>query len=250
MSKPHLILVHPFPHDSRYWARQITTLSNVAQIHAWDLPGFGGSSAPLPSSIDDMADWLEHSLQTSGMRRFVLAGVSMGGYVIMAWLRKHAGDGRLAGLVLLNTRADADTEEAREGRVASAHLVREEGMEPLVDQLLPKMFSSSPSETAVNTARKIMSTQRPEGVAAALLAMRERSDSHEVLRTIKAPTLVICGSADVVSPPELMKRMASKIPGCSYVELPEVGHLASLEAPEEVESLMRDFIRNLPEEGE
>lgn len=243
MSKPHVILVHPFPHDSRYWSRQITTLSDVAQIHAWDLPGFGGSSAPLPSSIEEMADWLETSLQASGMESFMLAGVSMGGYVIMAWLRKYGGDGRLAGLMLLNTRSDTDTAEGRKLRETNARGVREMGVSWLADQLLPSMFGPNPPDEALEKARKVMGSQRPEGVAAALLAMGARDDNTATLEKLKIPTLVICGSADVISPPELMKAMANKIPNGRYAELENIGHLASLEAPEQVEELMREYIR-------
>lgn len=242
MSKPDLVLVHPFPHDARYWTRQISTLSDVARVHAWDLPGFGRSTAALPSSLDDMADELDAAIRRSGLERFVLGGVSMGGYVSFAWCRKHLQDGRLAGLILADTRPDADTDEARKGRDANAALVLEKGVHPLVEKLLPNMFGSNPPEEAVEFARGVMESQRAEGVAAALLAMRDRPDSNALLPSIDVPTLVVCGAADTISPPNVMRAMADRLPRSRWVELPDAGHLATLEQPEAFESAVRAFL--------
>lgn len=242
MSKPDLVLVHPFPHDARYWTRQLATLSDVARVHAWDLPGFGGSTAPLPASLDAMAQALDDAIRRAGIERFVLGGVSMGGYVSFAWCRKHLHEGRLAGLVLADTRPDADTAELRQGRDANAALVREQGVRPLVEKLLPNMFGPNPPADAVAFARTVMESQRPEGVAAALLAMRDRPDSTELLPSIDVPALVVCGSADVVSPPDVMRAMAQRLPRSRWVELPGAGHLATLEQPEAFEAAVRAFL--------
>lgn len=242
MLKPDLVLVHPFPHDARYWQRQRTSLADVARVHTWDLPGFGKSDAPLPKSIDDMANALDAAIRQAGLERFVLGGVSMGGYVSFAWCRKHLQDGRLAGLILANTRPDADTEEARKGRDANAAMVLEKGVEPLVGKLLPSMFSSNPPPEPVAFAGSVMRLQRPEGVAAALLAMRDRPDSTSLLASIDVPSLVLCGAEDSISPPDVMRAMAGGLPRSQWVEIPKAGHLASLETPEAFEAAVRSFL--------
>jgi pimeloyl-ACP methyl ester carboxylesterase len=244
-TRPTLLLVHGFPLDHSLWQPQVAGLSGVARVIAPDLPGFGTSAAPRTTmSMDDYADGLRAALDTMGIARVVLGGLSMGGYVALAFVAKFPDV--VQGLVLCNTRAGADGDQAREGRRASERTVEESGVGALAQQLLPKMLSDAATPELRERVRAMMAAQPAVGVVAALRGMAARPDRTALLPSIEAPTLVITGSGDTLIPASESEAMATAIPGARLVILPDVAHLSNLEAPDAFDAAVRGFLAGLP----
>ncbi len=243
--RPVLVLLHAFPLDRRMWRRQCAELDSHARVIAFDLPGFGESPAgPNPASLDAWADVIEDVLDALvGDGPVVVAGLSMGGYLALRIADRHPG--RLAGLVLADTRAESDSAEARAARDQAIFSVRRHGVEAFVDTLLPKLLSSEAGPEIVGHARGIMLDQRPEAVAAALTAMRDRPDSRQVLPRIGVPVMVVVGDQDALTPPTEAEAMARTIPNAWLVRIPGAGHLANLEAPEAFNRALTGFLTGI-----
>lgn len=237
-----LVLLHGFPLDRTIWSRQFVTLSNAARVIAPDLAGFGGAAAgAVPVSIDGWADDVRALLDRLGIDRAVVGGVSMGGYIALAFARRHPE--RLRGLVLECTKAGADGAEARAARDKSADLIRREGVAPLAAQMLPKMLSPRANGMpALAEVERVMTRQPASGVIAALAALRDRPDATPGLSAISAPTLVVSGADDTLIPPSESAALAAAIPGARLVTLAAAGHLAHLDAPDSFESAVREFL--------
>jgi 3-oxoadipate enol-lactonase len=223
-----LVLLHPFPFDRRYFAEAARRLSGRARVVVPDLRGFGESDLGGPFSIAELADDVAHLLDHLGLARAVVAGVSMGGYVALAFAARHPQ--RAGGLVLCDTKAGPDTPEARAGRDQAIALVRAQGVAAYVDGQLPRLLSPGASAELRAEARAL-AAQKPDAVIAALEAMRERPDRRPELGAIRCPTLVVVGAEDVLTPPAEAVAMTTAITNAVLIELPGVGHLASLEAP-------------------
>jgi pimeloyl-ACP methyl ester carboxylesterase len=173
----------------------------------------------------------------------VLGGLSMGGYVAFQFVRRHRQ--RLAGLILCDTRATADSEEARENRLRTAERILNEGTSFLADQMLPRLccertFRHQPE--VVEKLRTMILESPPEGVAAAARGMACRSDATDLLGQIDCPTLVLVGQFDAISPPEEMEQMARAMPKASFVIVPDAGHMAPLEQGQFVNQAIQDFL--------
>src|SRR5215470_10294603 len=232
-----LVMLHAFPVDSRMWDGVRDRLAERVRVITPDQRGFGRS--PLPAGdgpgMDVLADDVVALLDGLGLERVVLGGCSMGGYVAMAVLRKAAE--RVDRLVLVDTRPDADDFDRRAGRLAMATRAEEEGTAFLPDALLPGLLAAgTPDRPAdlVGDVRAMIVAQPAAGVAWALRAMAERPDSHDVLRAFDRPALVVVGERDALSPPQVAGELAELLPAAELVEVPGVGHLTPVEAPDEV----------------
>jgi pimeloyl-ACP methyl ester carboxylesterase len=176
----------------------------------------------------------------------ILGGVSLGGYVAFGCMRLFPE--RVTALVLANTRAEPDSEEMRETRNETALSVAEEGVGILVDLQMERLlapYTLQNDEELVENVRAMIFENSPDGVVAALGAMRERPDSTPLLGKIGVPTLVVGGEEDGISTPEVMGAMAAKIPGASHVTIPRTGHLSNLEAPEKFNTVLADFLQSI-----
>ncbi|GAA3011470.1 alpha/beta fold hydrolase [Actinokineospora diospyrosa] len=222
-----LLLFHAFPLDSRMWDGVRDALSGHVRLITPDQRGFGG--APLGeavSSLDVVAADAIALLDSLAIERAVVGGCSMGGYVAMALLR-HAPE-RVAGLLLVDTKAPADTEEAASNRLAMAERAEREGIVPwLADTMLPVLGSSA----VHGQVRGWLEEQSPKSVAWTQRAMAARPDSRDTLRAAKVDTLVVHGGADGLMPVSLGEELAD-LTGGSLTVLPGVGHLPPVEAPE------------------
>lgn len=235
VSKPALLLVHGFPLDSGMWEAQLEGLAGNAYMIAPDLRGHGRSDAPPgPYSMEQHADDLAALLDYLGVRKAVVAGLSMGGYVTLAFWRRHPD--RVAGLALLDSRASADTPEGRAGRTATIERVRERGVEVLAEEMLPRMLSPEnlSDERIAGRVREIVLRQPAEGMTGALAALREREDNAATLTSITVPAIVVVGEHDAITPPDVALAMAREIPNARPIVVANAGHMSPMENPEEV----------------
>jgi pimeloyl-ACP methyl ester carboxylesterase len=236
-----VLLLHAFPLSGAQWEPQIGALAERHTLLVPDLPGFGGSPAPAePYTLDDVADSLAATLDRYRMERVAVCGLSMGGYVALAMLRRHPA--RLAKLVLADTRATADTEQARAGREENARLAETSGSAAIADKMLPTLLSPAAPPALAAHLRALIIASPPRGIALALRAMAQRPDSSDLLPTISAPTLVIVGADDALTPPDEARRMQAAIPGSQLTVIPGAGHIANMEQPEAFSQALAGFL--------
>ena len=243
-----LLLLHAFPLNGKMFEPQMEAFSGARRVISPDLPGFGGSPrTPAQPDVGYYAGCVRALLDRLELPRVVLGGVSMGGYVAFECVRSFPE--RISGLVLANTRPNADTEEAKETRKEMALRVANEGIGVLVDLQMERLLSPhtrAENEDLVEKIGAIIMENTPDGAVAALGAMRERPDSTETLGRISVPTLVIGGEDDAISSPEVMGEMAEKIPAARHVTLPRAGHLSNLEDPDGFNSALGEFLESVP----
>lgn len=241
-SGPAVVLLHAFPMDSALWAGQRRALAAAGyRVVAVDLPGFGGSAAPIePPSLDVMADEVADLMDQLGLAEAVVGGLSMGGYVVMALLRRHPG--RLRGLVLADTKASADPPEAAANRLRVAADVESAGSTAaLAEAMIPNLLGTTTRASrpaVVDTVRRWIGAQPAAGVAWAQRAMAARPDSSADLAGFGRPVLVIVGEQDTISPLADAQAMAAAArSGGSPVTVAEIagaGHLSAIEDPDAV----------------
>jgi len=242
-----VILLHAFPLNSRMWEPQAEALAGERRVVTPDYPGFGRSPrTPAQPDVRYYAEGILGLLDRLGLERVVLGGISMGGYVAFACLRLFPE--RISGLVLANTRPGPDSEDMREGRREMAHRVSREGVEVLIELMMPRLLAEATrknSPAVVERVKAMILESSPDGAVAALGAMRDRPDSTPLLKEIEIPTLVIGGEEDMISTPEVMGEMADQIPDARHVTLAGTGHLPNLEDPEGFNTALERFLAGL-----
>jgi 3-oxoadipate enol-lactonase len=241
-----VVLLHAFPFNRSMWEPQIAALFGACRCIVPDLRGFGDSPRSAPHSVDDHADDVAALLDMLQIEQAVIAGLSMGGYVALAFWRKHRG--RIRALVLADTRASADTPETAQKRLDLIEGARTEGVDAVIDRQLPGLIGKSTREKQPDLAqriRSIMARSTVEGIIGGLDAMRTRPDSTPLLAGIDVPALVIVGAEDAITPPKDARAMHEAIPGSRLEVIPEAGHLSNLERPAAFNTALSDFVGSL-----
>lgn len=241
---PPILFVHGFPLDRTIWADQLDSLPGFHLI-APDLRGMGDSEAPdLGYSMSTYAEDLVGILDSLGLSRVVLCGLSMGGYVAFEFLRRWRE--RVLGLILMDTRAEADSAEGRKAREGLIARVRELGPIAAAEAMLPRFFTPQVSPEIIERVRTSIMRAPVAGLVGALTAMRERPDSTSLLPSLAGiPTLVMVGAEDMITPPALAQSMATLIPGAKLMEIPEAGHLPCVEQPVATTRAMLKFLQGV-----
>ncbi len=240
-SGPPLVLLHAFPFDGRMWRQTAAALAAARTVIVPDMRGVGQSDLPEGGfSIADLADDVAALLTALGLERAGVGGLSMGGYVALAFAQRHRA--RLAELILCDTKAAPDSPGARKGREEAIELVRTEGVAALRDRQIPRLLAPTASE-ALRAEVRALATDRADGVIAAIRALRDRPDRRAELPRISCPTLVVVGREDGLSTPAEAGEMAAQIPGARLAEIPNAGHLSNVENPGAFSSALLDFLR-------
>jgi pimeloyl-ACP methyl ester carboxylesterase len=230
-----VVLLHAFPLSGEMWRPQLEGLSASMRVIAPDLAGFGGSTAPADPAAYSVEGWARDVaalLETLGIRRAIVGGLSMGGYVTMAFARLFPE--RLKAVILADTRAGADAPEVKEKRTAQMAMVAAGQSRELIDSLLPPLLAEATRKNRLDLVarvRSLMEAVPAAGLAGALRALRDRPDATEVLAGLKVPSLLLGGAEDALTPPESMRALQGTIPGAKLAVIPGAGHLANLEQP-------------------
>lgn len=243
---PAILFVHGYPLHHGIWDHQLVHLEGWTRI-APDLRGMGQSDAPdLGYSMATYAEDLLALLTTLGIERVVVCGLSMGGYIAFEMLRRAPE--RLRGLVLMDTRAEADTAEGRKARDASSALARDGGSGAIADSMLSRMLAPDATReqpALVERVRQMMAGTPVAGVLGAIGALRDRPDSLPLLAGLAIPVLVVVGEDDQLTPPAGAQAMADAIPGARLAVVPGAGHLTPLERPDATSRLLAEFLAGL-----
>ncbi len=244
---PPVVLLHPFPVHHAFWLRAADLLASRYRLIVPDLRGHGDSTpGEGPATMGKHAADLARVCDAAGAGRAVCAGVSLGGYILMEFWRRHPQ--RVSALILANTRAQADTEEGRSARLKSAADAELHGPEPFFDSMVPKLIGESTRRNRpelVAAARKMMRAMSVPGLAVVQRGMAQRPDSFATLKTVNVPTLILAGDEDTLTPLADATAMQHAIAGSRMEVVPKAGHYAAFEQPETVGKLIRGFLDGL-----
>ena len=240
-----VILLHAFPLDGRIWMPVATGLSDRYQLIVPDLRGFGNASHQLESlteiAIDLVAEDIAALMDAREIDRAVIGGVSRGGYVALAFARKYPE--RIAGLMLLDTRANPADDKEHQTYSEMIERIGKEGIAFVPQMMRPRFFGAATLQSnpaLVNNVDNMILSQSPEAIVAAARGMLSRSDARPLLSQIQAPTLAIAGVEDGAL--ANTKAIAEGIGGARFVPIAEAGHLPILEQPEAVIAAINEFL--------
>jgi pimeloyl-ACP methyl ester carboxylesterase len=230
------------------WAPQLAALQDSYRLIVPDLRGFGGSAGfPEAPSLDRLADDVAELLDELQIReKIVLGGLSMGGYTALAFARRHPN--RLRGLILADTKAEADDAEGKANRERVIEFAEEHTALDVLEQILGKLIGAetmTQRPEVVKAVRQTAANQTSAAIIGAQQAMRDRPDSGPSLASIAVPTLVIVGEQDTLTPPALSEALAARIRGAKLVRIAGSGHLSNLEKPAEFNAAVRSFLADL-----
>lgn len=242
-----IVFLHAFPLNRTMWAQQESALSSQFRIIAIDLRGHGESDAPLwRYTLDQAAEDVRALLDHLAIQQALFAGLSMGGYILLAFYRKYAD--RVKGMVLADTKAQADTAEGKEGRFQMAQLAYKHGPSAIADLMLPKLLSPAAIQSKpeiVQRVRTMIEGNQMSGIVGDLMAMAERPNSMPFLKEITCPTQIIVGDLDQATPPADATLMAEQIPHARLAIIPNAAHLSNIEQPEEFSRTIAAFAKAL-----
>ncbi len=240
---PPIVLLHPFPANHEIWLPAAEALSSRYRLILPDLRGHGDSAAGEgPATMTKHAADVARICHEEGIGRAIFAGVSVGGYILFEFWRQNRG--RVAGLVLADTRAQAETPESRANRLKTASDVLEHGTEPFIDTMIPRLLGHTTLENRpdlVSAVRRMMLKMTPQDINLVQRGMADRPDSVSTLTTINVPTLVLVGGEDIVSPVADGELIRKNILEAEIKVIDRGGHYAVFEQAEETGRLLRRF---------
>ncbi len=249
--KPVLVLVHAFPLGAQTWEPQFRGAFQGWRILAPDLRGFGGSTDPraegVDPTIDDYAEDVATLVREVAGGPVVLGGLSLGGYVALAVMRRTPA--LVRALILADTRAAADSLEGRAARKAMLTVLEHDGPQGVAREMMPRLIGSTTREQngdVEETVRLLIKRQSPVAIRDAIVRMMERPDSTSLLPTLHVPALVVVGEEDVLTPPAESEALAAALPNASLVRIAGAGHLPNLEQGNAFEASIEGFLSTLP----
>jgi len=241
-----VVFVHGFPFNREMWNPQVDQLKKDCYVITYDIRGHGASDIgdgqyTVEYFVDDLIGLLDH-LKIS---RAVVVGLSMGGYIALRAIERNPE--RFRGLVLCDTRSEADNNEGKVKRAAQARIVKTEGMKSFAESFVKavffeKTFTDNPQ--AVEMIRGMIEQSSPIAVAGTLIALAARTDTTSSLYSIKVPTLILVGKHDPITPPSASSAMKEKIPNATMFIISKAAHLSNLENTEEFNKHLVNFLKN------
>ncbi len=236
-----LVLLHGFPLDRSMWRPVTPLITSSWRVIAPDLLGLGESTARPRPSIAGITDAVFATLDAIGIRdQIVLAGLSMGGIVCFEAWRRFAD--RIAAILLIDTRPNAETPEGRAARYAVAQSVERDAPRIVADSMRGRLFAPSTPMPLQEEWFERIAGQPRAGTAACARALGDRADSWPTLASITVPTLIIVGDQDAITPPELAKEMHTKLAGSCLAIIKDAGHLPPVEQPNATASAINAFL--------
>ncbi len=242
-----IVFLHAFPVGVWVWEGQRIPAGWRAIAPA--MPGFDGTAPPsgTSSSIDDYAGSVIALMNHLAIRSAVLVGLSMGGYVAFALWRQAAD--RCRGLILADTKSGADAADVRAGREKMLALVGSRGAAAVAEAMIPKLLAARTrveQPDVMSRVRELIAAQSAEGIAAAIVRLRDRPDSTALLAGITVPALVIVGEDDELTPPAEAERLQAGLVNCGLERIVGAGHLSNMETPAIFDAALERFLRTIP----
>lgn len=243
-----LLLVHGHPFDRTMWRAQFAAVCDAGwRVITPDLRGYGETTVvagktTLGTMADDLAALLDHLECT----KVVIGGLSMGGQIVMEFVRRFPE--RVRGLLLAATFPQAETEAGKHARYAMADRLLGEGMRPYADTVLSKMVAARTIERMPGVAEhvmRMMCSANPDGAAAALRGRAERPSYESTLADVSVPALIVVGSEDAFTTREDAEQMRSLLKQSELLWIEGVGHMPNLEHTEAFNAALVHFLERL-----
>jgi pimeloyl-ACP methyl ester carboxylesterase len=243
-SGPPVVLLHPFPCHHEFWNPVAGALASRYRLILPDLRGHGDSEiGEGPALMQKHASDVAGVLASAGVGKAAFIGCSIGGYILFEFWRRFRE--RVTSLALCDTRSQSDTADGRTNRLKAAAAVLEQGTEPFIESMIPKLMGRTTVGTRpdlVDGARAMMRKMSAEDICLVLRGMAERPDSVADLKSINVPTLIVIGEEDVLSTVADGELMRQNIAGSELKVVPKAGHYAPWEQPEAVGTVLRQFL--------
>jgi 3-oxoadipate enol-lactonase len=244
---PPAVLLHPFPANHEFWWPVAEALATRYRLVLPDLRGHGESGiGEGPATMEKHAADIARVMDDANIGRAPLIGVSIGGYSLFEFWRKYRG--RATALGLCNTKAPADSPEARAARLQAANDVLDRGTEPFFESMIPKLMGKTTREMRpdlIDGALRMMRQMSSEDVAQVQRGMAARPDSVETLKTINVPTLLVTGDEDLMTGVNEAELMRQHISGSQLRVIPKAGHYSPWEQPQDAVNILRQFLDGL-----
>ena len=250
----HIVLFfHGFPFDRTMWLEAGSCLKSPCRLIFPDMRGFGKTTLPVSRTTSmlqfandaaNLIHYIDDHVTNDNTSKITLCGLSMGGYVALHFVKYFSDHfkGRLAGLILCDTKSQADSEAAAQNRRNRADSLPEKGLATLADAMIPNLFAPQTGENPRQNVREMIMRQPIPGVAAADRGMADRPDMTEWLPDFTLPTLVLCGEQDMISPVEEIKCMSEQLPNSRFIAIPNAGHLPPIESPKNFSRAVENFL--------
>ncbi len=246
-NRQSIVFIHGFPFDNRMWNAQVEFLSNNFYCVTYDIRGFGNSFVGDGQyTMETYVDDLLMVIKELELQKPVICGLSMGGYITLRALERDQS--LFAAAVLMDTKPQADDDEAKLKRAAGINQINTEGLDKFAEAFIPNTFaeeSKTELKDIYNKTLEIAKSHNPIGVKGALLAMLSRTSTEEFLPNLKIPVLSIVGNLDKLTPPPVMREMTEKIPNGDFAIAPRSGHMTPIENPSFVNDMIAGFMRRL-----
>ncbi len=241
-----VIFVHGFPYDHNMWENQIDKLKSKYNCITYDIRGLGKSNpGDGQYTMESFVDDLEAVMEETGVIKPVLCGLSMGGYISLRAVEKM--EEKFSGLILCDTKSNADTNEVKLNRAADVKKINSEGVKNFTREFIRKCFTADFMENHSDKFTEIIENSAqysPVGLKGCLLAMAGRTDTTVYLSQIKIPTLVVCGEEDRLTPPDTMKKLSGMILSSKFHTIPGAAHMSPVENPNLFNKYLLDFLNN------
>ncbi len=235
-----IILLHGFPFDKTMWDAQVKLFSSSYRMLPVDIRGFGQfTDEESTFSIELFADDLLQMMDSMDIKKAILCGLSMGGFIALKAMEQFPD--RFEALILCDTQCIADTKEVREKRNEAIKDIEANGADAFKKAFLKKVFHKD----ILEDVRRVVFANSDHVITRGLTALAERSETCSTLADITIPTLIICGREDEVTPLAQSEAMHAAIKGSVLRVIDEAGHLSNLEQPEEFNRHMMEFLETL-----
>jgi pimeloyl-ACP methyl ester carboxylesterase len=239
-----LIFIHGFPFNKEMWTAQLVALSDSHRCIAYDVRGHGNSGAGEGEfSVTQFADDLISFMDLLEIKKSIVVGLSMGGYIVLNAIRKHPN--RIAGLVLCDTQCAADTEEGRDKRKKTIAFIQKNGLSIYSEESLKNLFAPASFNSKREEVQFIQNTilKTPaENICRTLQALANRQETCSTLADIKVPVSILVGSEDKITPPAGALKMQELIKDSELHIIDGAGHLSNLENPEQFNEHIKSFL--------
>ena len=247
--RPTIVFLHGFPFDHTMWQGQVELLQATHRVITYDHRGHGRSGIgdgqyAFEFFVDDFFALLDHLK----IRKAIVAGLSMGGYVALRAIEREPQ--RFSALILCDTRSEADSNAARINRSGTIKLIKKKGVPEFAEGFLKGVFAAgsfSKIPAAVERIRQTICATPARAICGTMLALAGRTDTTAVLPGIAVPTLVLVGEEDAITPPAAAESLRAKIPGAQLFTIPQSGHLSNIENPASFNSSLQNFLQSLPQ---
>ncbi len=243
---PVIIFVHGFPFQKETWNKQIELLSENYRVIAYDVRGHRNTQCGTEDfSIELFVKDLLSLMDTLEIKKTVLCGLSMGGYIALNAIENYPH--RFEALILCDTSCTADSPEAKEKRIKAIESIRENGIEKFADDSIKNFFAPESlirKKELIAEVRDIMINTTEESLIKTLLALSRRMETCSTLSKIKVPVLILVGEDDIITPPKVAQFMHENINGSVISIIENAGHLSNLENPNQFNEQLNKFFKN------